>query len=148
MAAFIASEPFTHARLGTFVRKHGDWIGTIALPHLGKVELHLVGDRKAPSDDALELAAALPTLFKSLEDQVAEALYEHYEPYSEEAPIEDLVEPADVWDHLHVTYVDIDPDRRMFTTEIRIETAWDEEHTLGVQIKGGELVDLNGSVGP
>lgn len=148
MAAFLASEPFTHDSLGTFVRKHGDWIGSITLPHHGKVELHLAGDRKAPSDAALELAAALPSIYATLESQVAEALFEHYEPASEEALIEDLVEPGDVWNHLHVTYVDIDPDRRLFTTEIRLETQWDEEHTLGVQLKGGKLVDLNGSVGP
>jgi len=76
MAAFLASQPFTHDSLGTFVRKHGDWIGSITLPHHGKVELHLAGDRKAPSDAALELAAALPSVYATLESQVAEALFE------------------------------------------------------------------------
>lgn len=148
MAAFLASEPFTHARMGTFIRKHGDWIGAINLPPHGKVELRLAGDRKAPSPAALELAAALPTQYAALESQVADALFEHYEPYSEEGMLDELVEPGDVWGYLHVTYVDVDPDRRLFTTEIRLETQWDEEHTLGVQLKDGELVHLNGSVGP
>lgn len=148
MAAFLASEPFTHARLGTFIRKHGDWIGAINLPPHGKVELRLAGDRKAPSPAALELAAALPTQYAALESQVADALFEHYEPYSREGILDELVDPSDVWSYLHLTYADIDPERRGFTVEIRMETQWDEEHTLGVQLKDGELVDLNASVGP
>jgi hypothetical protein len=148
MAAFLVSEPFTHAHLGTFIRKHGDWIGAIDLPPHGKVELRLAGDRKAPSPAALELAADLPTQYAALASQVADALFEHYEPYSQDGLLDELVEPGDVWSYLHVTFVDIDPERRGFTVEIRMETQWDEEHTLGVQLKDGELVDLNGSVGP
>ena len=146
--AFLTSEPFTHARLGTFIRKHGDWLGVINLPPHGKVELRLAGDRNAPSSAALEMAAALPARYAALESQVADALFEHYEPYSAEGTLDELVDAGDVWNYLHVTYVDIDPDRRAFSVEIRMETQWDEEHTLGVQLKDGELVDLNGSVGP
>ena len=83
-------------------------------------------------------------------------MLEHYTPYAEavaegeeEAPAAGL--PAisgtdDVWPHATAEFVQVARLDRRLTIEIGYRVAWDEEHTLGAQIRDGELVGLNGSV--
>lgn len=50
--------------------------------------------------------------------------------------------------HVQVQGVDIDAARSDFPIEVRIDSAWDEEHTLGVRLRQDAVVELCGSVGP
>ncbi|MDH4043903.1 MAG: hypothetical protein OEW06_05530, partial [Gemmatimonadota bacterium] len=104
------------------------------------------------------LAASLPDEYARLEAQVAAALFEHYEPGREawqSGAMAGMIESypeipraEDVWAHVHSVLVDIDPSRRAFPVEVRLNVTWDEEHTLGVRLKDGRLVELCGSTGP
>jgi hypothetical protein len=85
-------------------------------------------------------------------------LFEHYEPGREawksgafEGVLDaypELKGPDDVWANVRSVLVDIDPSRRAFPVEVRLEVTWDEEHTLGVRLRDGELIELCGSTGP
>ena len=158
MLSFLDPDPYQDARLGTFKRHRGRWIGALELAPHGSVELRITGGRKAPAPESLDAAASLASQYAALSAQVAAALYDHYEPGWEawkNGELEGLVDSfptletaADVWANVRVTWVDLDPARRHYPVEIRLSVAWDEEHTLGVRIDGTRLVELCGSVGP
>lgn len=153
---WFGSESFTDARLGTFERSGGVWVTRVALAPLGRVELRLSGDRKAPTPGSLALAHEVPTQYSALRAEIGRALYAHLEPYADAIRAGELAAdafdpttvrgPEDAWAHVEVTVVDVDTDRAECPIEIQLRAAWDEEHTLGVRIRGGSLVELCGSV--
>ncbi|MDH5233977.1 MAG: hypothetical protein OEW77_03390 [Gemmatimonadota bacterium] len=154
---FLSSDPFTDPRLGTFTRKGSRWLGSLQLAPHGSVELRVAGDRKAPDPAALAAAARVADEYTALKEAIAAALFEHYEPYRDAAddegdeggvPVPAIANAAGTWAHIRSAVVDVDVSRREFPVEVRLEVAWDMEHTLGARMKDGALVELCGSTGP
>lgn len=155
MLGFRSTNPYADPVLGAFSRKRGRWLGSLHLAPHGAVPLRVVGSRKEPDAEALRLAGSLATQYERLAPAVAAALFEHYEPGRDawrNGELEDMVDsypelstPDEVWAHVRVALVDIDRSRRAYPIEIRLNVTWDEEHTLGVRIRDGELVCLSGS---
>lgn len=153
---WFGSDPFTDARLGTFERRGGVWVTRVDLATLGEVELRLAGDRKAPTPANVALVHDVPAQYAALRAEIGRALHEHLEPYADAIRAGDfdvdgfdpasVRGPQDTWAHVEVTVVDIDTARSAFPIEIQLRAAWDEEHTLGVRIGSGRLVELCGSV--
>jgi hypothetical protein len=54
----------------------------------------------------------------------------------------------DLWPHARLVAVTVNAYARVGDTELRYETDWDIEHTLGVTIANGHVTDFCGSVGP
>jgi len=83
---------------------------------------------------------------------IGEALFEHHLPYWQEIDARDaerkvqLRSAAEVWPHVTLAHVIIDPLNPLFTLEIGYATVWDIEHTLGARLSDWQLVELNGSV--
>lgn len=125
-----------------------------------EVALSIAGDRKGPDHASLELARQLPSRMGEIKPKIAQALFEHYEPYREahergESPNEDgsfpLISNAeDVWPHTELAHVTIEFLRgapgQGPVIEIALATSWDEEHTVGARIQGWRLFELCGSV--
>jgi len=153
---WFGSDPFTDTRLGTFKRTGGIWVTRAELPAMGQVELQLAGDRAAPSRESLACAHEVSALYAALRVEIGRALYEHLEPYADAIRTGEMVAdgfdpsrirgPEDTWPHVEASVVSIDPARTEFPIEIQLRAAWDEEHTLGVRIRGGTLVEVCGSV--
>lgn len=158
----FSSDPFLDPHLGRFERRGGRWCGRIALGALGAhgalgtVELHLAGDLKAPSPAALELATSLPAQYRALLPQIEKALLDHYAPYrevllagtppEERARFPQIDSVDELWDHVTVRSVEIDPKQDAFDTEVAYAVTWDEQHTLGARIELGRLIELCGSI--
>jgi hypothetical protein len=150
------SQPFRDAQLGEFVRSRAHWRGTLALDADTAAPLALVGDRSQPDPRALSLARDLPQLFQRLRPAIAQALYEHYQPYAEaaaegEAPppaaaLPPIASPADVWPHVTLLFASVAPLDGALTAEVGYSVTWDEEHTLGARLRDGNLLELCGSV--
>jgi hypothetical protein len=138
---------YADATLGALVRRSGYWRGQISLGSDGDVSLLLAGGGAAPGEPRLALARELASRYPALRSAIARALFEHYEPYSDEAgDIPKLTDPDQVWKHVSLVHVRIEPLSRTETVEIAYRTAWDEEHTLGARFQDWALVELNGSV--
>ena len=54
--------------------------------------------------------------------------------------------PEQVWGHISLVRVLIEPLGGVDTVEIAYRTDWDTEHTLGARFQGWALIELNGSV--
>jgi hypothetical protein len=152
---FLRASPYTDAVLGVVVRRGGRWQGRISLPPEGDGALLLAGGRTAPDDSSVRLARELAPRYGSLRPAIAQALFEHYEPYRQAVDAGEMTEVRDVprldrsdqvWLHVTLVRVLIEPLGRIDTVEIAYRTTWDEEHTLGARFQNWALVELNGSV--
>jgi hypothetical protein len=104
-------------------------------------------EARLPASRGLGSLASWFSRYPALRSAIAGALFEHYEPYSDEAgDIPKLTDPDQVWKHVSLVHVRIEPLSRTETVEIAYRTAWDEEHTLGARFQDWALVELNGSV--
>lgn len=134
--------------LGGFERVRGEWRGVITLTGLGRVPLVVPGDRHRPDAASLALVPAAPAQIDALRDAIADALFAHWEPYDEagvdEAP--HLTTAADAWRYVQVEALHVNATQQEFPIELRLTVPWDTEHTLGVRIDDGVLVELSGSV--
>lgn len=156
MFGLFKSQPFRDTQLGEFVRSRGHWRGSLSLDANTAAPLVLGGDRSQPDPRALSLARDLPQLLQRLRPTIAQALYEHYQPYAEalaegEAPpptsgLPPIASPADVWPNVALLFASVTPLDGALTAEVGYSVAWDEEHTLGARIRDGELLELCGSV--
>jgi hypothetical protein len=130
------------------------WVGSLLLPPHGEVRLLLCGTRSEPHAASFSLAQALPARYPSLRPDIEESLATHYEGYldahergklrSESFPLIDA--SAQVWSHVHVDEILIEPLDGILTIEIVFTSDWDSEHRLGARIRNWRLVELNGSV--
>jgi hypothetical protein len=59
-----------------------------------------------------------------------------------------IAAPGDVWPHVGIEHVSVLPFGGVPTVEIGYRAVWDEEHLLGARLRGGRLLELNGSVLP
>lgn len=150
------SQPFRDAQLGEFVRSRGHWRGTLSLDSISSSPLVLAGDRSQPDPQALRLARDLPQLAQRHRPAIAQALFEHYQPYAEAmsdgeaappaAGLPQIASPVEVWPHASLLFVSVMPLAGVLTAELGYSVAWDEEHTLGVRLRDGQFLELCGSV--
>jgi len=152
---FLKSPQHVDPTLGNFNRKGGYWRGQIKLGADGEVPLLLAGDRAAPDNANIELARALAPKYITLRPIIQRALFEHYVPYAEAVASDEGNElgdipkvsgPDQVWKHVSLVRVLIEPLSQTDTVEIAYRTEWDIEHTLGARFQNWALVELNGSV--
>jgi hypothetical protein len=158
MFDLFKSKEYHDPELGTFRRRDGVWRGQLAHPQLGNVELRIAGSRNAPDAQSLDVARRFATVFTQLRDAIGSVLFEHYEPGLDawnSGEFEGLLDAfpqlsrsSDVWPHVTVDAIDIDASRRAYSTELRVNAAWDPEHTLGVRLLDDQVMGLSGSVGP
>ncbi len=156
MFGLFKSEPFTDDALGSFQKKSGYWIGSVALAPHGVVELRLAGDRKAPDASALLLARELSSRYASLLHPIEAALFDHYLPYAQangrgeqgelEASVPDIADAKQIWPHVDPLYVSMERMQGVATVEIAYRVAWDEEHTVAARLQNWQFVELCGSV--
>src|SRR5574343_1524535 len=154
MLSFFKSPVFRDSQLGEFVRSRGHWRGKLELGG-STVLFVLAGGRSEPDAQALQLARTVSPHFPAWRPIIAEALFEHYQPYAEalaagEAPepsttLPRIGVPSEVWPHAVLVFVSVAPIDRALVVEFGFTTAWDEEHTLGARFTGGKLLELNGS---
>ncbi len=157
MLGFFKSPPFRDPQLGEFERARGHWRGKLALGG-SEVPLVVVGSRSEPNAPALQLARTVAASFSAWRPAIAEALFEHYQPYADSVaageepepgtPLPRIATAADVWPHASLIFVSVAPVDRALAVEFGFTTAWDEEHTLGARFQDGKLLELNGSVLP
>lgn len=152
---FLRPSPYQDPVLGELVRQRGHWRGAIALGTEGRVPLLLAGTRAAPGAGGLGLARELGPRYAALRPAIARALFEHYEPYAEAVDsgeeeggetVPRLRGPDDVWAHVSLVRVLIEPLSGVDTVEIAYRTGWDLEHTVGARFQHWALTELNGSV--
>ena len=155
MFSLFKTEDVQHPVLGALRWSRGFWRGETLLPNKRLVQLVFGGTRKGPDPRALDHAMNLTSDFASIEAELKQALYEHYEPYAE-AHREGLVEvsggafptvagPAEALrlaEPEAVAIVELDGE---LATELCYRVPWDEEHTLGARFRGHHWIELCGS---
>ena len=113
MLGLFKLEPYHDSELGDFERSHGHWRSRIGLEPAGIFRLSLVGDRRAPHSQALQLSRELRERFPSLVPEIQHGLFEHYLPYKEavEEGIEmggsfpQMADSVEVWSHVKPAHV-------------------------------------------
>jgi hypothetical protein len=150
------SASFVDPQLGEFSRSRGAWRGTLTLDGAVPVPLVLSGGRTAPDGEALRIARSVPSDYGSWRPMIERELLAHYSPYAEAVAAGELDPPpsglptidtpSSVWPYTTVAFVQITPLSGVLTVEIGYRVAWDEEHTLGARLRGGQLVELCGSI--
>jgi hypothetical protein len=156
MFGLFKSAPFIDPQLGELHRSRGAWRGTLALDGKAAVLLVVSGSRAAPDPEALRIARSVPEEYASWRPAIENALFEHLSPYAEAVAAGELEPPASglpsietppsVWPHTAVEFIQVAPLSGELTVEIGYRVTWDEEHTLGARLRGGQLVELCGSV--
>ena len=96
--------------------------------------LAVVGGRRGPDEDALAMARRAAADLAAVRPELEATLAEHREPSGE---------TVEGWSVEWASVALLDGE---LTLELGLQTAWDEEHTLGARLRGGRLVELNGSV--
>src|SRR5260221_7255450 len=152
---FLKSPQHADSTLGNLNRKGDYWRGQINLGTDGEVPLLLAGNRVAPNNENIELARALVCKYIELRPTIQRALFEHYEPYAaavasgeddELGEVPKLTAPDQVWEHVSLARVLIEPLSQTDTVEIAYPADWDIEHTLGARFQNLALIELNGTV--
>jgi hypothetical protein len=102
------------------------------------------------------VARSIPAEYASWRPAIERALFEHLAPYAEAvaageidtppSPLPAIEVPSSVWPYVRVEFVQVAPLDGQLTVEIGYRVAWDEEHTLGARIRGGQLVGPERSV--
>jgi hypothetical protein len=155
MFGLFKTEDFQHPSLGTFQWTRGYWRGRASLPGARTAPLIVSGTRKGPEPEALNLAINLSRDLQSVEPQLKQALFEHYEPYAEEVrqgglkaehgsfpEVKSGVEALGQAAIQAILIVELDG---ALATEVCYRVPWDEEHTLGARFRGAHWVELCGS---
>lgn len=126
------------AVLGRLLRKGGCWRGSVTLE--APVPLALAGSRQAPDPAALAQARRVAADFAAGRALITAALLEH------RAALVEGPAPVDPWPEVRIVFVAVMPVSGMLVTEIGLQVAWDDDHTLGARLHDGALLELNGSV--
>lgn len=66
----------------------------------------------------------------------------------EDEPFPVVRTPSEVWAHVEPRFVVVSPLDGALAMEIGLAVAWEPEHTLGVHLQNGALVELCGSTVP
>ena len=157
MLGLFKSQSHDDPALGRLTRSWGVWRGTIKLDGRKAVPLAVAGSSVAPDPQALDIARALPALFTDLRPAIEQELFEHCTPYlesirsgegdePERADILRIANPADTWAFIEPKALTVKSVAGHLTAELALASAWDEEHTFGVYIRDGRLVEFNASI--
>ncbi|MTW12749.1 hypothetical protein GM658_19255 [Pseudoduganella eburnea] len=155
MFGLFKSRSYSDVHLGEFSLKNSYWRGRIVLDPNGEIPLALAGTRDAPDANALAEAYRLPASFPGWAPSIAQALFEHFEPYGEaiaageypEAPdnVRDIKTPRDALSNSKLQFITVGRISGSMVTELGYVTEWDEEHTLGIRFHDGKFAELCGS---
>lgn len=143
---FFKPSEYRDPVVGHLTRRGRRWQGVIRLGAEPEVPLLLAGSRTEPGEASLGLAHELGRRYAALRPSIARALFEHYEPYSEAGDAPRLGGPEQVWGHVWLVRVLIEPIGGVETVELAYRTEWDTEHTVGARFQEWALTELNGSV--
>jgi hypothetical protein len=124
------------AQLGRLERRRRWWRGRITLGDHLDVPLAVPGGRSGPDPDALTMARSIATSYAGWQPALVEVLTEHRPEVGSDEPV--AIPPA-----VYAAVITLDGE---LTVELGYRVAWDEEHTLGARFRGGEPVELCGSV--
>lgn len=94
-----------------------------------------MGPRNGPDPAALALASTISERFETWRPSIETALHDH----ASDAGAETVVVP----EPSYVAVISLDG---LPTIEFGYDVPWDDDHTIGVCIRGDEVVELNGSV--
>ncbi|MDF1486643.1 hypothetical protein PY257_15900 [Ramlibacter sp. H39-3-26] len=155
MFSLFTPPPHEHPVLGTMHWRSGHWRTAVALVGGDPTPLILAGSRKKPDDAAISEALALPELLVKHRQQIASALFEHFEPYDdahtdrrlidEDGELPGIRNPRDALEESELVAVLVKPLDGVMTVEFCFTTTWDREHTLGARFQRGEWLELCGS---
>ncbi len=157
MLGLFKSRPYDDATLGRLTRSWGMWRGTIDLDGKHTVPLAIAGSSAAPDESALDLARAVPALLTNLRPAIEHELFEHCTPYleairggeypePERADILTITDAPGTWAFIEPKALTIKPVAGHLTAELALTSAWDEEHTFGIYIRDGRMVEFNVSI--
>ncbi len=132
------AQEYTDPTLGQLAHRRGAWHGQVQLDAFGSIPLAVPGSRSAPDTEALDLARSAAREFASCRPMIERELADHRLAY------EDGVEISD--GPFAPCFVAVVVLERRLVLEFGYRVPWDEEHTLGARVLGGELIELNGSV--
>ena len=117
MFGLFKSPPFHDPELGELVRSRGLWRGLLTVEAGVSAPLALSGTRTEPNAQALAAAREVARRFASWRPAIAQALFEHYEPYAEAVTAGELLSPSealhriaapgDVWSHVSLVFVSL-----------------------------------------
>lgn len=118
-------------------------------PH-GDVPLLLSGSSEEPDPAALALARELPARYPSLRAAIAQKLCAHYHDAREarardeqaEPPFPRLQTPAQIWQHVSVDHVRVEPVAGVPTLVIALDAAWDVERWLCVRLHDWRRIEV------
>ena len=128
-------------KLGELMRRGRSWRGHSKIGVGGVVPLYVPGGRSGPDPTAVAMVSAALSDYEQIRSLVRDALADHRPDSSSAHDATGLEVP----DPVHVTVISLDGQK---VVELGYQVAWDEEHTLGALVRGGELVELCGSVLP
>jgi hypothetical protein len=156
MLGFFKSPSFVDPQLGELHRSRGAWRGTLKLDVEAAVPLVVSGGRAGPDAEAMRSARSLPSDYPSWRPAIERELFDHYKPYAEAVAAGELDSPtsglppidapSSIWPHATLEFVRVAPLDGVLTVEIGYRVVWDEEHTLGARFRGGQLLELCGSI--
>lgn len=155
MFGIFKTDDFLHPSLGAFKWVRGCWRGETTLPGGKVAPLIVVGSRKGPNLEALEHAVDLHGNLQSIEPQLRQAMFDHFEPYAGALRDEDLKVKDSHFPSINnaaqalafaeveaIVVLELDG---ALATEVCYRVPWDEEHILGARFRGKNWIELCGS---
>jgi hypothetical protein len=132
---------FDDPELGPLQRARGAWRGTVRLGSHGPIPLAVPGSRSEPDAAALALAQTIPAEYDYCRAAIDNGLDEHRSTIlagDGPAPAQGaLPQPSSA------AVIEFDG---ALTIQLAYRVEWDDDHTLGACLRGGELIELNGSI--
>ncbi len=153
-----------HSVFGPLTRHGREWEGSIGVLPDQSVPLELEGTKEAPHAETLATALELPRKVPDLIPAIAQGLLEHLEPYRDAlsdpddglaemygdpktvGKIQRIVTPEDAWAASEITGVEVGLANGKVRLLIKLQSIWDEEHTLSAYFDDWQFMELNGSV--
>jgi len=138
---FGRAKSFDDPELGPVYRARGAWRGTIRLGSHGPIPLAVPGSRAEPDAAALTLARNIPAEYDRCRAAIDNGLYEHRSTILDgDGPTTTPDAPPQP---SSAAVIEFDG---ALTIQLAYRVEWDDDHTLGACLRGGELIELNGSI--
>ena len=131
---FERSRSVQHPQLGELTRSRRAWRGSVTLTDGPSIRLSIIGERSEPDPEAVALAANIAAEFGAQRQRIEAVLREHAADLG--------IHPTELPAPSYAAVIAIDGTP---VIEFGYYVAWDDDHTLGVTLRDGE-VELNGSV--
>ncbi len=121
--------------LGRLTRSRGAWCGQVPLADGIAVPLSIMGKRNGPDPEGLAMATTIVDRADTWRPSIEAALLEHATDAG--AVVDELPAPF---------YVAVIALGGVPTIEFGFEVSWDDDHNVGVCVRDGVVVEVNGSV--